>query len=189
MSVDIDTALIRRAAISLSRGGVIAYPTEGVWGLGCDPANQKAVYRLLNLKSRPVEKGLILVADRVDRLAPFFSLLPDESQLRMASGRPVTWVVAHGGRCPDWVSGGRDTLAIRLSNHPVICAICQESGKSLVSTSANPAGAEPALGSDQVANYFGDLIDVMVDGELGGENGASEIRDFQTGKILREANS
>lgn len=186
---EIDTRLIRRAAEKLSMGGIIAYPTEGVWGLGCDPANQEAVYRLLKLKSRPVEKGLILVADSVERLGPYFAELPNDHQLRIECGRPVTWVVAHGGRCPDWLSGGRDTLAIRLSNHPVICALCRESGKPLVSTSANPAGAEPAVNSEEVANYFGDLIDVMVEGELGGENGASEIRDFQTGKILREASS
>ena len=186
---EISYRLIRRAAEELSLGGIIAYPTEGVWGLGCNPNNREAVYRLLKLKSRPVEKGLILVADTVDRLAPYFVELPNESQLREKGERPVTWVVAHGGRCPDWVSGGRDTLAVRLSNHPVICALCRESGMPLVSTSANPAGAEPALSSEEVTNYFGDLIDVMVEGELGGENGASEIRDFQTGKILREASS
>lgn len=186
---EINLRLIRRAAEKLSLGGIIAYPTEGVWGLGCNPDDREAVHRLLKLKSRPVEKGLILVADSVDRLAAYFAELPDDNQLRVKGGRPVTWVVAHSGRCPDWLSGGRDTLAIRLSDHPAICAICQESGMSLVSTSANPAGAEPALSSEEVANYFGDLIDVMVEGELGGENGASEIRDFQTGKILREASS
>jgi len=186
---DIDTGLIRRAAISLSQGGVIAYPTEGVWGLGCDPANEGAVRQLLQLKSRPVEKGLILVAGSLNQLSPFFASLPDIKSLLVEHDRPVTWVVNHGGYCPDWLSGGRDTLAIRLSSHPVICALCQEFGGPLVSTSANPAGAAPALTAEEVKNYFGDLIDVMVEGELGGENGASEIRDFLTGKILREASS
>lgn len=186
---EIDTALIRRAAISLAQGGLIAYPTEGVWGLGCDPANEKVVGRLLRLKSRPIEKGLILVAGSLEQLTPYVASLPDKKSLLVEHGRPVTWVVSHGGRCPDWLSGGRDTLAIRLSSHPVICALCQEFGAPLVSTSANPAGADPAMTAEEVNNYFSDLIDVMVEGDLGGENGASEIRDFQTGKILREASS
>ncbi len=189
MSDVITPVLIRQAAVSLSKGGVIAYPTEGVWGLGCDPANEGAVTRLLALKSRPVEKGLILVAGKVDQLSDYFAELPDEKSLQVGHGRPVTWVVNHGGCCPHWLSGGRDTLAIRLTDHPVIRALCRETGQALVSTSANPAGREPALSLEEVKNYFGDLIDVMVEGELGGENGASEIRDFQTGKILREASS
>ena len=186
---DIDTSLIRRAAISLSQWGLIAYPTEGVWGLGCDPANEEAVGRLLQLKARPIEKGLILVAGSLGQLSPYFASLPNKNNLLVEHGRPVTWVVKHGGHCPDWLSGGRDTLAIRLSSHPVICALCQEFGGPLVSTSANPTGADPALTGEEVKNYFSDLIDVMVEGELGGENGASEIRDFPSGKILREASS
>ncbi len=186
---DIDTGLIRRAAISLSQGGLIAYPTEGVWGLGCDPANEEAVGRLLQLKSRPVEKGLILVAASLNQLSPYVASLPDKKSLLVEHERPVTWVVNHGGYCSDWLTGGRDTLAIRLSSHPVICALCLEFGGSLVSTSANPAGVAPALTAEEVKNYFSDLIDVMVEGELGGENGASEIRDFPSGKILREAST
>src|SRR6056300_1271815 len=102
-TVDIDTGLIRRAAISLSQGGVIAYPTEGVWGLGCDPANEGAVRQLLQLKSRPVEKGLILVAGSLNQLSPFFASLPDIKSLLVEHDRPVTWVVNHGGYCPDWL--------------------------------------------------------------------------------------
>lgn len=185
----IDSLLIRQAAASLSQGGIIAYPTEGVWGLGCDPSNETAVARLLALKSRPVGKGLILVASNVAQLSNYLAELPDEKSLYVKHGRPVTWVINHGGCCPKWLSGGRDTLAIRLTDHPVIRELCRETGRALVSTSANPAGEEPALSMEEVKNYFGDLIDVMVEGELGGENGASEIRDFQTGNILREASS
>lgn len=177
---------IKRAAARLHMGAVIAYPTEGLWGLGCDPSNRFAVNRILALKSRPVSKGMILVADSVERLSPFFRYLPDENDLRV-EGRPVTWLLEHGQCSPDWITGGRETLAIRISKHPIIAGLCACSGLPLVSTSANPAGKEPAKTSLRVRSYFGNLIDVIVPGALGGQNGASEIRDFQTGRVLREA--
>lgn len=165
---------------------MIAYPTEGVWGLGCDPSNSGAVQRLLQLKSRPLEKGLILIADKASRLSEYVRDLPDPDALQKVN-RPTTWLVEHGGLAPDWLSGGRASLAIRISDHPVVVALCHAANMPLVSTSANPAGKDPARTAEQVSGYFGNLIDVIVPGSLGGQNGASEIRDFKTGAILREA--
>lgn len=177
---------IRQAAIQLNRGAVIAYPTEGVWGLGCDPANEQAVYHILGLKSRPVEKGLILVSDCVERLAPYFRDLPNADDLEF-SHHPITWLVNHGGMAPYWVTGEHKKLAVRISTHPTVRALCARSGVPLVSTSANPAGKPSAKTALRVRTYFGNLIDVIVPGALGGQNGASEIRDLQTGAVLRPA--
>ena len=173
------------AARKLCLGAVIAYPTEGVWGLGCDPGNARAVYKILQLKDRPVEKGMILIADSADRLSAYVRHLPDERILKDVA-RPTTWLVEHGGYAPYWVSGGRPTLAVRISDHPIVKALCARAGMPLVSTSANPASKEPAKTALRVRSYFGNLIDVIVPGALGGQNGASEIRDINTGAILRQ---
>jgi len=101
--------------------------------------------------------------------------------------RPITWLLEHDNYAPDWITGGRETLAIRISSHQVIKDLCHRSGLPLISTSANPMGKKPAKNALRVRTYFGNLIDVIVPGALGGQNGASEIRDFQTGRILREA--
>lgn len=186
---DIDHLLIQRAVACFASGGLIAYPTEGVWGLGCDPSNQQTVEKLVRLKGRSIEKGLILVTDKLSRLSSYIAELPTEQDLQIDNNRSVTWVLPHGGKAPEWLSGGRESIAVRISQHPVIQQLCSQADQALVSTSANPAGKVPALNAEQVQAYFGDLIDVIVPGALGGENGASEIRDFLTGKILREANS
>lgn len=183
---EIDLKEMHRAAKMLSEGAVIAYPTEGVWGLGCDPADESAVKKILELKQRPVEKGLILVADSTEKFSAYLGRLPSESDIKTDTSRPVTWVIEHHGQTPAWISGGRNAVAIRVTRHPVISALCTAANIPLVSTSANPAGQEPALNAEQVAQYFDGQIDMIVPGELGGEIGASEIREFSTGKILRE---
>jgi len=173
----------------LQAGSVIAYPTEGVWGLGCDPSNKQAVLKILELKQRPFKKGMILVADSVDRLAPYLQDLPSSERLlpKNSQGRAITWVVNHGGKAPDWISGGRASLAVRISQHPVVCTLCQSAQMPLVSTSANPSSMPSAITEQEVSAYFPKGVDLIVSGALGGQNGASEIRDFASGDILREA--
>ena len=166
---------------------MIAYPTEGVWGLGCDPLNQTAVTNILNLKSRPVEKGLILVGSEMKHLAAFVTALGSSelAQIESSLGQGITWLIDHGGEAPDWITGGRSTLAVRLSNHFAVIALCREFGGAIVSTSANPSGKAPATSQAEVENYFGNLIDVIVPGETGGQNGATEIRELKSGQVLR----
>lgn len=187
---------INKVVDLLHNGAVIAYPTEGVWGLGCDPLNEEAVLKLLRLKQRAIEKGMILVTDKAERFVPYIqNLAPFQkhySVQKLNSGKSIndqaiTWIVEHGGMTPDWLSGGRATIAVRISSHPVICSICESAEIPLVSTSANPSGEPAAKTEDEVRSYFGNLIDIIVPGDLGGQNGASEIRDFATGKVLREA--
>ncbi len=169
-------------------GGVIAYPTEAVWGLGCDPWNPVAVERLLELKQRDVEKGLILVADSAEQFDFLIDDLPELWINRLASTwpGPHTWLVPHQGRLPQWVTGQHETVALRVSAHPLVRALCAECGP-LISTSANPAGRPSARSRLRVQQYFGAALDAVIGSELGGRKNPSTIRDLATAEIVRPA--
>jgi L-threonylcarbamoyladenylate synthase len=178
---------IRQAAQCLVEGGVIAYPTEAVYGLGCDPQCETAVRRILKLKDRPAEAGLILVADRLDRFADFIEPVDGDLKARAMSAwpGPVTWLFPRSSRVPDWLAGDHETIALRISAHPVCRALCEAFGGAIVSTSANPAGAEPARDPVAVERYFGSDLCGIVEGALGGDTRPSEIRDLLTGQVVR----
>lgn len=179
----------RQGIEALQSGGVIAYPTEGVWGLGCDPADDQAVFRILELKQRPVAKGVILLGSRLEHLAPWLGRLDRDEWQKLADsrGKGVSWLVPHEGCSPWWITGDQPNVAVRLTNHPVVTALCDGFGGAIVSTSANPGGLPPALNALRVRSYFGDLIDVIVPGALGGQNGPSEIRTLRGDTLIRPA--
>jgi L-threonylcarbamoyladenylate synthase len=172
----------------LAAGGVIAYPTEGVWGLGCDPWDRPAVERILTLKQRPAGKGMILVASSVDQVAFLLERIPAslrDQALRHWPG-PVTCLIPDpDGQVPEWVRGKHNTIAVRVSDHPVVRSLCEAAGYPLVSTSCNPAGRPPARTSWQVRRYFNDRLDWLVPGALGGNRQPSRILDISSGTWLR----
>lgn len=180
---------IQQAARRVKRGDVIAYPTEAVWGLGCDPLNKYAVRRLLLLKQRPVEKGVILVAAAIEQFDFILNGLEVEQYQRLNSTWPGhnTWVVPNNGMVPTWISGDHPGVALRVSTHPLVRALCRRVGGPLVSTSANPAGKVPVKAGWQVRRYFRDspLLDFIVPGCVGQQRKPSTIRDIETGKIFR----
>lgn len=178
---------ISEAVECLRSGNIIAYPTEAVYGLGCDPLDETAVRRLLALKNRRPAAGLILIADRFDRFDSFIGELTGKQRKRAMSVWPghVTWLFPRGMDVPDWLAGEHETIALRLTAHPVCHAICAEYGGAIVSTSANPTSTEPARSAVEVENYFGSAVCGIVEGELGGEANPSEIRDLVSGRILR----
>ncbi|MCG5540637.1 MULTISPECIES: L-threonylcarbamoyladenylate synthase [unclassified Halorhodospira] len=178
---------IRHAAAMLRDGGVVAYPTEAVWGLGCDPRRREAVARLLTLKGRPERQGLILIAAGVEQLEPFLAPLPQAwaEAIHASWPGPMTWVLPASAQAPGWVSGGRDTLAVRVTAHPVAAELCRAFGGALVSTSANPSAGRPARSASQVRRYFGTRIDALVPGRLGELERPTPIRDGRNGAFLR----
>lgn len=178
---------IRQAVSALRRGGVIAYPTEGVWGLGCDPFDPNAVAKVLELKQREVTKGLILIAATIAQCEPYLGVLTPAQRDLLDRGwpGPQTWVIPHGGTLPGWVTGYKPTVALRVSAHPIVAALCRTFGGPLVSTSANPSGRTPANSSLQVRRYFSDRLDYILPGKLGGQSGPTPIRDLVTGNTLR----
>ncbi|MBT8063189.1 MAG: Sua5/YciO/YrdC/YwlC family protein [Gammaproteobacteria bacterium] len=179
----------RQAAEQLRQGKVIAYPTEAVFGLGCDPSNERAVRSLLSLKHRPESAGLILVGASFTQFGGWVGDLTDEAikpALETWPG-PVTWLFPRGPKTADFISGSRDTVAIRVTGHRASTELCMAFGGPLVSTSANPRSAPPARSSGEVEDYFGAYIGGILEGALGGNERPSEIRDLATGKVIRPA--
>ena len=177
-----------QAARVLHQGGVIAYPTEAVWGVGCDPFNEAAVMRLLALKKRPVEKGVILVASSVEQIAPLFDPLSDQEKMHLLDTwpGPNTWLLPDPDNLiPAWVKGEHDSIAVRISAHPGVSALCDAFNGVIVSTSANPTGAEPAKTSLRVSVYFGSGLDYLVPGSLGDQSRPTQIRDLRDQRIVR----
>ncbi len=166
---------------------MVAYPTESVWGLGCDPFNSQAVFKLLALKSRPVEKGLILLASCWSDLAFLLDDLPqaDQQSLRETWPGPVTWLVPHRDLVPAWITGDSNCVAVRVSGHSASSELARAFGGPIVSTSANPQGLEPAKSALKVRSYFGNRIDALVNGALGGNAKPTEIRDLASKRIIR----
>ena len=180
---------IRRAVNVLRRGGIIAYPTEGVWGLGCDPFDRQAVEGVLALKARPVHKGLILVGASISQFSGLVAHLSDAQRQRLlaSSDHPITWLVPNRGFAPAWITGQHSSVAIRISQHPVVIALCEKFGAPLVSTSANPQGRKSATSELQVRRYFQGKLNYIVPGqtEAARSGRASEIRDLVTGVTIR----
>ncbi len=177
---------LQQIAQKIRRGAVIAYPTEAVWGLGCDPFNATAVARLLALKDRPMHKGLILVAATIEQFAWLLDGLTAEqvAQLTTSWPGPNTWLVPHHNRVPEWITGTHDSVAIRVSAHPLVAKLCALTGP-LVSTSANPGGLLPAKSRLRIEQYFHGQLDAVLTGELGQSSSPSTIRDLRTGQVLR----
>lgn len=173
----------------LAEGAVIAYPTEGVWGLGCLPGIPEAVGRILELKRRDWQAGLILAAATIEQLEPCLAGITAAERARLEADwpGPVTYLVQDNGTVPEWIRGSHPTVALRVSAHPVIRAICTQVGGPIVSTSANPSGKPPARTMLRLRQYFPQGIDLVVPGEVGNSEGATEIRDLATGNILRPA--
>lgn len=175
---------------ALQQGEVIAYPTEGVFGVGCDPDNPAAIAKLLAVKQRPVEKGLILIAASYEQLLPYI----DESQLnaeqlaQIHASWPgaVTWIMPSSERVSDWVSGQFDSIAVRVTDHPLVQKLCRAFGKPITSTSANVSGQPPCKTTQEVVQQLGDQPVVILDGETGGRDKPSEIRDARTSQIIRK---
>lgn len=174
---------------ALNAGGVIAYPTEAVYGLGCDPDNEAAVLALLAIKQRPVEKGLILVAANYSQLLPYVNdkAIPPEKRYQIFSSWPghVSWVLPASQAAPKWVTGQFDSIAVRVSAHPVVQQSCTAYGKPLVSTSANLSGQPAITDKTELEQRLGTMLAAIVPGDLGGATQPSQIRHALTGDIVR----
>lgn len=183
-----DEKLLAAGVAVAQAGGVIAYPTEAVWGLGCDPFNEAAVTRLLEIKRRPVEKGLILVAASLDQLPALASSLSDAQRATLEATwpGPVTWLLPDSTACiPSWIKGEHASVAVRVSAHPLVRELCLRFGGALVSTSANDAGEPEIRSQSRLTEEFGDRIDAVIAGELGDSAEPSQIRDLISGTRLR----
>ena len=178
---------LKRAIDICNQGGVIAYPTEAVFGLGCLPMNEQSVHKILKLKDRSIDKGLILVAFSIEQLQPFvdFSKVQDRQQdINESWPGPVTWLIPAKAETPKWLTGEHETLAVRISAHPTVRDLCEKLGP-IVSTSANPSSEEPAKTSEQVRTYFKTEVDYVIPASISNNLSPTEIRDGTSGNIVR----
>lgn len=180
---------LNRAVRTLDAGGIIAYPTEFVFGLGCYPENFDCVAKILLIKCRSVNKGLILIAASMEQIQPYVEYANDAMLQTVRKTWPgsVTWVLPAKKDVPYWITGKKATIAVRVSAHPIVQDLCFKTGV-IISTSANPSGYPPASSAMKVRNYFGSMVDYIVPGETGGNRLPTEIRDASTGQILRVGN-
>jgi L-threonylcarbamoyladenylate synthase len=186
------TTSATEAAVILKQGKVLAYPTEGVWGLGCDPFNEQAFKEILKLKQRPIEKGVILLAGHISQVEHLLDALDKDMREKVINSwtnrkpteRATTWLLPAGEHIPTWIKGNHPKVAVRVTTHPLCIALCRSFNGFIVSTSANTAGLEPARSLQEANHYFNDELDYL-NGDLGLSRMPSQIIDAETGDIIR----
>ena len=176
---------VLHAANVLLRGGVIAYPTEGVFGLGCLPDDQRALRRLLDIKRRDAAKGLIVIAANAGQLQGWIDLPAERSLPEPDPDQPITWIVPPGVKASPALRGEHASLAVRITTNPVAKALCLAAESPLVSTSANLSGKPTARNRFVLRRQFANVVNYVVPGDCGPASGPSEIRDFISGQVLR----
>lgn len=178
---------IRQAIEVLDRGGVIAYPTEAVYGLGCRADNRTATERICELKDRQVDQGVIVLIRDLEQLGDWIEPISDKQREKLATTwpGPVTWLIPATEHCPAWLKGKHPSLAVRQSAHPLCKQICAALDVPLVSTSANRSGQAPATSAEEADKIFGDEVDLIIDAPLGDAEKPSAIFDLRSGDKLR----
>lgn len=178
---------IEAAAALLHAGGVLAYPTEGVYGLGCDPDNRDAFDKIFALKRRPPEQGVLLIAADLEQIGPWLGVVPSAALVRAGAAWPGahTFIFPRSPRVPEWVTGGHAGIALRVTAHAPAVALCRAFGGPIVSTSANRHGGSPARSIADIRAIFGDEPDGALDAPLGGLDRPTPITDAVSGAIIR----
>lgn len=180
---------IQQIVEQLKQQQVVAYPTEAVFGLGCNPNSEEAVNNLLKLKQRSIDKGLILVSPNLDFLLPFIDIsrFKEEHWVRLSAqySMPTTWIVPATRNTPRFLTGKFNSIAVRLCEHPAVKELCEQAGFALTSTSANLTGLSPCRRAEQVREQFGEDFPVL-DLKVGNANNPSEIRDLFTNQLVRK---
>ncbi len=177
---------LNRIIHATARGAIVGYPTDTIWGFGCHPLIEPAVMRILRIKNRSPDKGLILLSSRIEYCAPYLDV--DAAMLetiRRPCERPTTWLVPASDLCPTWIRGKFPSVAIRITDHPLLQTLCDGLQAPLVSTSANRGGRPPVRNQLQMKKSFGDELDFIVTGFSCGGARASEIKSLTDGSVLR----
>ena len=174
---------------AVARGAVFGYPTDTIWGFGCHPLIGASVARILQIKNRSPEQGLILLSSRLEYCRAYVAL-DDKSLQQIAEpcARPTTWLVPASEFCPPWIRGRHPSVAIRITDHAFVAFLCDRLQAPLVSTSANRSGRATVRNALQMRQQFGEELDYIVTGFATGGGGASEIKSLASGDILRSGN-
>ncbi len=178
---------IEAAVATVQSGDLLVYPTEGVFGLGCKFNDQKAVMKLLKLKQRSIDQGLVLIASHIEQILPLIK--PDDRShlaraLKTWPGHH-TWVFPNSPMTPEWITGTFSSVAVRVSANPTVKKLCDHLGHALVSTSANLTGQFTPNSCKEIQDIWGDQIDYYLDLPLGNATQPSSIRLASSGQKLR----
>lgn len=181
------TRQINHAAQILQQGGLIAYPTEAVFGLGCLPDKTESIQKLLQLKQRPIEKGLILLASDLSQLMPYLSPIEPVilKKIEASWPGPTTWILPTPETTSSLIKGHFNTIAVRISAHPIVHELCHQCQSAIISTSANITGQEMSYSAFDVRQHFTDNLDYILDGSLGDSDKPTEIINAITDQIIR----
>ena len=212
LSTPLITDSVIQAAHWLKRGQLLAYPTESVWGIGCDPFNKQAVMRLLDIKQRPIEKGMIVVTDSPSRITALLEGLSIDQRQRVLDSwqadsinatakQAHTWLLPIPPNLPvtipSWIKGTHDSVAVRVIDHPLVKQLCAQMVSAtnpygfVVSTSCNPSGQPPARSLSEAKTYFLDDQVYLnegvcyLKGDTLGYRLPSQIGHALTGEIIR----
>jgi L-threonylcarbamoyladenylate synthase len=188
MNVDMES--VAAVAAALAAAGVVAYPTEAVFGLGCDPRDRTAFERLFALKQRPPTQGVLLIGSSFDQFASYIDLDATPAaafqRARATGPAPNTCIFPRAAHAPTWIAGGHAGIALRVTAHAPAAALCRAFGGALVSTSANRHGEAPARTAEQVLAAFGDTLDAILNGSTAGLERPTPIRDAISGESVRD---
>ncbi len=181
------SAFLRRLSHHLRQGGLLAYPTESCYGIGCLPRNNRALRRLVRLKKRPQDKGMIVIGDTAEQLQPLLRPLdkPTLAELKRQWPARKTFLLPADSRLPPLLRGrGRSKLAVRVPDHAVARSLCRQLNTPLVSTSCNLAGRRPVKTERETRRLFGRRL-MIVGGRIGNARTPSQIIDWASGRRLR----
>lgn len=171
-------------------GEILAYPTEAVYGLGCDPRNQAAVEKLLALKQRPQDKGLIILAADYSQAVAFVDdrAIPQDKRFSVFSHwpGPITLLLPAAANVPEWLRGQYQQIAVRVTAFEPARQLCKALGSAIVSTSANITGQPTLTSAQAIRDQFGDGVAWVMDAPLGGATKPSKIVDPLTGTVIRD---
>ena len=178
---------LAQAVSTIESGGLIAYPTEAVYGLGCAAADRTAAERLLSLKNRPIHKGLISIVSDLDQVRSWLDEQYAHYWSKASQSWPaaITWLFPSNATAPSWLTGKHQRLAVRMPSHPLALALCKHSRQALISTSANIAGEPACKTSKQVYEVFSDQLDYILEGNCGEQESPSIIKDLITDERMR----
>lgn len=180
---------LRRAASIVNQGGIVAYPTESCFGLGCDPRDNAAIRRLLHIKRRSYKQGLIIIGAGYEQIKMYIADTESEIPTEVFDSwpGPYTWLLPTRAGVSKWLRGEHSTIAVRVTTHNTAAGLCRYAGKAIVSTSANRHERVPTRYAESIEKEFAELVDYILPGKCGDATKPSEIRDAASGEVIRAA--
>ncbi|MEG1635016.1 MAG: L-threonylcarbamoyladenylate synthase [Rikenellaceae bacterium] len=187
-----DAKYIEQVVDILKKGGIILYPTDTVWGIGCDATNAEAVAKIYALKQRSESKSMIVIMDSLDRVSLFFNDLPAVAyELMELSDKPLTLILDSPKRIASNLVADDDTLAVRVADHEFCKAVCRKLARPLVSTSANISGEPTPTKFEEINSVIKEGVDLVVDkiyqkGATGKPSSIIKLGKDRSVKIIRQ---